>query len=73
MVGPVVYEASVPFLRKALQNQIKLLKAGQEWCNENGHETGKLTEARLGSDTFVRSALLFSRTLLTFSRVSPFT
>ena len=53
MVGPVVYEASVPFLRKALQNQVKLLNAGQEWCKKNGHDTGNLTKATLGPETFV--------------------
>lgn len=53
MVGPVLYEATVPYFRKALENQIKLLRKGQEWCKENGHEEAKLSSARLVDDMFV--------------------
>ncbi len=54
MVGPVVYEASVPFLRKALQNQVKILNAGKDWCKENKHDESKLAKATLNSDMLVR-------------------
>lgn len=53
MVGPVLYEASVPFIRKALRNQVQIVKKGAEWCKENGHETSKITKATLGEDMFV--------------------
>ncbi len=53
MVGPVLYEATVPYFRKALENQIKLLEKGQEWCKENGHDETKLSNGRLVEDMFV--------------------
>lgn len=56
MVGPVLYEATVPFFRKALENQVKLLKKGKEWCKENGHDETKLSNGRLVDDMFVSIA-----------------
>lgn len=53
MVGPVVYEASVPFFVKALKNQLKLLQRGKEWCKENDYDESRLTAATLATDMSV--------------------
>lgn len=53
MVGPVAYEASVPFFIKALESQLKLLQYGKDWCKENGHEESKLLTATLATDMSV--------------------
>lgn len=53
MVGPVVYEASVPFFVKALKNQLKLLQRGKEWCNEHDYDESRLTAATLATDMSV--------------------
>ncbi|KAJ3498180.1 hypothetical protein NLG97_g1326 [Lecanicillium saksenae] len=66
MTGPVLYEATVPYCRKALENQIKLLRKGQEWCKENGHEETKLSNGRLVEDMM---PLPFHVTFSTFNIV----
>ena len=54
MVGPVLYEVSVPFFRKALQNQVQILKKGEAWCKENGHDISMLSKATLATEMFVQ-------------------
>ncbi|OAA81704.1 hypothetical protein LEL_01249 [Akanthomyces lecanii RCEF 1005] len=66
MVGPVLYEATVPYFRKALENQIKLLEKGQEWYKENGHDETKLSNGRLVEDMF---PLPFHVTFCTYNAV----
>ncbi|OAA49690.1 hypothetical protein ISF_09393 [Cordyceps fumosorosea ARSEF 2679] len=66
MVGPVLYEATVPYFRKALENQVKLLKKGQEWCQETGRDAATLSSARLVDDMF---PLPFHVTFCTFNVV----
>ncbi|KAJ6784596.1 hypothetical protein PWT90_05520 [Aphanocladium album] len=50
MTRPVLYEATVPYCRKALENQIKLLRKGQEWCKENDYDETNLSNGRLVED-----------------------
>lgn len=64
MTGPAIYEASVPFLRKALQNQVKMLSTAKEWCKENQHDESALTKATLVTDMFVRTPV--SKLVCTF-------
>lgn len=56
MVGPVLYEVTVPYFRKALESQVKVLQKGKEWCQEKGYEETKLSNARLVDDMFVRTS-----------------
>lgn len=73
MTGPLLYEVTVPYFRKALENQVKILKKGKEWCKENGHEEAKLSEARLVDDMFVgdtsRATLQFAA--FTYNHIGP--
>ena len=64
MVGPVLYEASVPFFRKALQSQVQILKKGENWCRENGHEISILSKATLTNDASVWSPCIFLSIIL---------
>lgn len=38
MVGPALYDATVPYFCKAVDNQIKLLQKGNEWYEDHDHE-----------------------------------
>jgi hypothetical protein len=58
MAGLVLYEASVPFFRRALQNQIHILKKGEAWCKENGHEVSDLSKVTLEPDMFVSTKFI---------------
>ena len=46
---------SVPVFIRALENLIKVLKAGEKWANENNVDPNKLAEARLVPDMNVGS------------------
>ena len=56
MVGPVVYEASVPFFIKALKSQLKLLEKAQEWCAANSRDESTIIAGTLTTDMSVRNS-----------------
>ncbi|KXL45768.1 MAG: hypothetical protein FE78DRAFT_90165 [Acidomyces sp. 'richmondensis'] len=54
MTGPVLYEASVPFLLKAMRNQIEILRVAEKWCHDtDNHDPSELTKLTLQSDMSV--------------------
>lgn len=71
MVGPALYEATVPYFRKAVDNQIKLLQKGKEWCKDHNHGETKLTHGRLVKDMFVSLPRLFFAALKRLPEIQP--
>lgn len=67
MVGPVVYEASVPFFTKALRSQLKLLEKAQEWCKTNELDEFTLVASTLATDMSVSNS--YKNDLLLLNRV----
>ena len=55
MVGPVAYEASVPFFTKALRSQLKLLEKAQDWASTNNLDQSKMIAGTLATDMSVRN------------------